>query len=79
MKFIIYFHYKRLFVINNSSKFDHLRYFYRFRTRSRFFYCDNFNKSEFRLIIICDNASIYYNFKFIRLYYISTTNNIIIS
>ena len=69
MKFIICFHYKKLFVINNFLSFDYLRYLYRFYTKSHFYYYNNFNKNESRLIVIYDNALIYYNFKFIRLYH----------
>ena len=67
MKFVICFHYKRLFIINNSLKFDYLKYFHRFRINLYFFITIILIKTSFE-IIICDNALIYYNFKLIRLY-----------
>ena len=67
MKFIIYFYYKRLFLINNLFKFVYLRYLYRFYIILRFFYCDNFNNNEPRSIVIYDNILIHHYFKLVRL------------
>ena len=67
MKFVICVHYIKLFIINHFSEFRHAKNLYRFRIKSRFFYCDNFDKSEFFSIIICDNVSIYHNVKLIRI------------
>ena len=67
INFIINLYYSKLFIINYFLKFDYLKNLYRFYTRSRFFYCDKFNKSESRSIIIYDNALIYHDVKFIHI------------
>ena len=69
MKSVICVHYTKLFIINYFSEFRHVRNLYRFYTRSRFFYCDNFDKNKPLSIIICDNVLIYYNVKLIRIYH----------
>ena len=53
--------------MNYSSEFRYVKDFYRFHIRSRFFYCDNFDKNEPLSIIICDNVSIHYNAKLVRM------------
>ena len=69
MKSVICVYYIKLFIINHFLKFRHAKNPYRFYTRSRFFYYDNFDKDESLSIIICDNISIYHNIKFVRICY----------
>ena len=67
MKSVICVYYIKLFVMNHSSKFYHIKDLYRLYTRSRFFYCDSFDKSEPLSIIIYNNVSIHHNVEFIRI------------
>ena len=53
--------------MNYSLKFRYAKNLYRFRIRSRFFYCDNFDKNESLSIIICDNVSIHHNAKLVHI------------
>ena len=53
--------------MNHFLRFRHAKDFYRLYTRSRFFYCDNFDKNESLSIIICDKISIYHNIELVHM------------